>query len=267
MKIGILGAAGRMGSMLVRAVADTTGVELGAAIEQAGSAHRGTDAGTRAGIAPLGVAIDDDLDAALHKIDVLIDFTSPPATAATAMLAATRGVALVIGTTGCGEAELAVVRGAAARVPVVMSSNMSLGVNVLFGLLRQAAAALGEGFDAEIVELHHRLKKDSPSGTALSMAKELASVYNRDLGKVGRFGREGLVGARTHDEIGVLAVRGGDVVGEHTAYFLGQGERLELTHQATSRETFARGAVRAAQWVRGRPPRLYDMQDVLGLPR
>ena len=267
MKIGVLGAGGRMGTMLVRAVADTPGLELGAAVESAQSTHRGTDAGTRAGIAPLGVAIDDDLDGALHKIDVLIDFTSPASTAATAMLAAARGVALVVGTTGCGEAEVAVVRGAAARVPVVMSSNMSLGVNVLFGLLRQAAASLGAGFDMEIVELHHRLKKDSPSGTALSMAKEMAGAVGRDLAKVGRYGREGLIGERPLDEIGVLAVRGGDVVGEHTAYFFGHGERLEITHKASSRETFARGAVRAAQWVHGRAPKLYDMQDVLGLPR
>jgi 4-hydroxy-tetrahydrodipicolinate reductase len=172
---------------------------------------------------------------------------------------------MVIGTTGLGEAELKAVEKAAEKIPIVLSANMSLGVNVLFGLLAQAARALGPAYDVEIVELHHRLKKDSPSGTAMAMAHVLADALERDLTKVAKYGREGQVGARTRDEIAVLAVRGGDIVGEHTAYFCGLGERLELTHRASSRETFARGAVRAAEWLRDRDPGLYDMQDVLGL--
>jgi 4-hydroxy-tetrahydrodipicolinate reductase len=172
---------------------------------------------------------------------------------------------MVIGTTGLGDSELKAIQKASERIPIVLSANMSLGVNVLFGLLAQAARALGSAYDVEIVELHHRLKKDAPSGTALAMAHVLADALGRDLGKVARYGREGDVGARKPEEIAVLAVRGGDIVGEHTAYFCGLGERLELTHRASSRETFARGAVRAAEWLRDRDPGLYDMQDVLGL--
>jgi len=172
---------------------------------------------------------------------------------------------MVIGTTGLAAAELDAIARAAERTPIVMSANMSLGVNVLFGLLERAARALGPAYDVEIVELHHRLKKDAPSGTAMAMARVVAQALGRDLEHEARYGRQGQVGARTPGEIGVLAVRGGDIVGEHTAYFCGLGERVELTHVATSRETFARGALRAAAWVQGRAPGLYDMQDVLGL--
>jgi 4-hydroxy-tetrahydrodipicolinate reductase len=257
--IGVPGAAGRMGQMIIQVIGDTPGVELGAALERPDSPALGREA------AP-GVKIDADLDAALGRAQVLIDFTAPAATAKTVARAAERKVPMVIGTTGCGPAELQAIWNAASHIPIVMSANMSLGVNVLFGLLAEAARALGDDYDVEIVELHHRLKKDSPSGTALTMAKVLAETLGRDLGKEARYGREGQVGARTQKEIGILAVRGGDIVGEHTAYFCGAGERLEITHKASSRETFARGAVRAAQWVKqARAPGLYDMQDVLGL--
>jgi 4-hydroxy-tetrahydrodipicolinate reductase len=211
------------------------------------------------------VPIGADPEAALAQADVLIDFTAPEATRRIAEQAATRGVALVIGTTGLPDAVRAQLAAAAARVPVVASANMSLGVSVLFGLLDRAARALGDAYDVEIVELHHRHKRDAPSGTALAMGEVLAGALHRDLPRDARHGRSGQVGERTREEIGILAVRGGDIVGEHTAYFCGPGERLELTHRAQSREPFARGAVRAALWTRGRAPGLYDMRDVLGL--
>jgi 4-hydroxy-tetrahydrodipicolinate reductase len=263
--IGVPGAAGRMGRMIVKVISETPSARLAAALERAESPSLGMDVGLLAGIGPAGVLVESELASVLDKAEVLIDFTAPEATASTARQAAERNVAMVIGTTGLSAPEMQTIWKAAERIPMVMSANMSLGVNVLFGLLAQAAKALGDAYDVEIVELHHRLKKDSPSGTALAMARVLAEALGRDLASEARYGREGQVGARTQKEIGVLAVRGGDIVGEHTAYFCGLGERLELTHKASSRETFARGAVRAAEWVRGRPPGLYDMQDVLGL--
>jgi 4-hydroxy-tetrahydrodipicolinate reductase len=265
LRLAVPGAAGKMGRMILKVIAETPTCELVAAVERPQSDALGRDAGTLAGLAPSGVIVKSELDEALDRADVIIDFTAPVATAWTVTRAAEREVAMVIGTTGLGEAELRAVEKAAERIPIVLSANMSLGVNVLFGLLQQAARALGPAYDVEIVELHHRLKKDAPSGTALAMAHVLAEALGRDLGKVGRFGREGDVGQRKPEEIAVLAVRGGDIVGEHTAYFCGLGERLELTHRASSRETFARGAVRAAEWLRERDPGLYDMQDVLGL--
>ncbi|HEX8952866.1 MAG TPA: 4-hydroxy-tetrahydrodipicolinate reductase [Polyangia bacterium] len=264
-RIAVPGAAGKMGQMILKVIAESPSAELVAAIERPGSTVLGQDAGLVAGLGELGVPIRAELDDALSNADVIIDFTAPTATAWTVSRAAEHEVGVVIGTTGLGEAEKRAVWQASERIPIVLSANMSLGVNVLFGLLAQAARALGDDYDVEIVELHHRQKKDAPSGTALAMASVLAEALERDLGKVARYGREGQVGARTSEEIGVLAVRGGDIVGEHTAYFCGLGERLEITHRASSRETFARGAVRAAEWLRDRDPGLYDMQDVLGL--
>jgi len=263
--IGVPGAAGKMGRMIVKVISETPSTRLAAALERAESPSLGVDVGLLAGIGNTGVLVESQLASVLEKAEVLVDFTAPEATASTARHASERNVAMVIGTTGLSGPELQAIWKAAERVPIVMSANMSLGVNVLFGLLAQAAKALGDAYDVEVVELHHRLKKDAPSGTALAMARVLAEALGRDLAAEARYGREGQVGARTQKEIGVLAVRGGDIVGEHTAYFCGLGERLELTHKASSRETFARGAVRAAEWVRGRPPGLYDMQDVLGL--
>ena len=256
--VGVPGAAGRMGRMLVQLIGETPGLSLAAALERPDSPALGEE------LAP-GVRIDGDVDGALARSQVLVDFTAPAATAQLVARAAHKRVAMVIGTTGCGPEELQAIWKASSTIPIVMSANMSLGVNVLFGLLAEAARALGDDYDVEIVELHHRLKKDSPSGTALAMAKVLAETLGRDLAKEARYGREGNLGARTKKEIGVLAVRGGDIVGEHTAYFCGLGERLEITHRASSRETFARGALRAAEWLKGRPAGLYDMQDVLGL--
>ncbi|MDB4965659.1 MAG: dihydrodipicolinate reductase [Myxococcales bacterium] len=264
-RLAVPGAAGKMGRMIMRVIAEHPEVELVAAIERPGSAHLGKDAGSVAGLGEMGVIIQTELDEALSGADVIIDFTAPAATAWTVSRAAEHEVGVVIGTTGLGEAEKRAVWQASERIPIVLSANMSLGVNVLFGLIAQAARALGKEYDVEIVELHHRQKKDAPSGTALAMASAVAEALDRDLSSVARYGREGQVGARTSDEIGILAVRGGDIVGEHTAYFCGLGERLEITHRASSRETFARGAVRAAEWLRDRDPGLYDMQDVLGL--
>jgi 4-hydroxy-tetrahydrodipicolinate reductase len=255
-----------MGRMLVRVIAEHPDVELAAATERPDSPELGADAGTLAGARPLGVAVSSELDRALDA-DVIIDFTTPVATAWTVTQAAEHEVAMVIGTTGLGEAERRAIERAARHIPIVLSANMSLGINVLYGLLEQAARRLGDAYDIEIVELHHRQKRDAPSGTAVAMAEVLARALGRDLPTVARHGRKGEVGARTAAEIGLHAVRGGDVVGDHTAYFFGLGERLEITHRASSRETFARGALRAAEWLRDRDPGLYDMQDVLDLGR
>jgi 4-hydroxy-tetrahydrodipicolinate reductase len=266
-KVAVPGAAGRMGRAIIKVLAETDEAELAAAIERPGHADLGKDAGTLAGLAPAGVQLTHQLDQALEVADVIIDFTAPAATAWTVSRAADAEVGLVIGTTGLGEAERRAVERAAEKVPVVWSPNMSVGVNLVFGLLETAARALGDGYDVEIVELHHRQKRDAPSGTAVRMAEVLAEALGRDLGQVGVYGRRGDVGARTPEPIGVHAVRGGDVVGDHTVHFLGLGERVEITHRASSRDTFARGAVRAALWLGDRDPGLYDMQDVLGLRR
>jgi 4-hydroxy-tetrahydrodipicolinate reductase len=207
----------------------------------------------------------DDLRTVIKRGDVVIDFSSHTATAAIAELCSSHGKALVIGTTGHGDAEKSRITHHASRIPMVLSSNFSTGVSTLFWLTRKAAEILGPDYDLEIVEMHHRLKKDAPSGTAKSLAEILAAVRKQQLPKVARHGREGIVGERTAEEIGIHSVRGGDVVGDHTVIFATPGERVELTHKASSRDTFANGALRAALWVVRQKPGLYDMQDVLGL--
>jgi 4-hydroxy-tetrahydrodipicolinate reductase len=256
-RIAVPGACGRMGQMVIAAIAETPGVALAAAVERAGHARLGEEA------AP-GIRIGDDLAGALAVADVYIDFTGPAATVRAAEIATERGVPAVIGTTGLSEAEQAVVRRAATRVPVVQAPNFSLGVNLLLGLVEQAARSLPD-YDLEIVELHHGQKRDAPSGTALALGEAGALGRGVAFADTRRTAREGDVGARPRGEIGVLAVRGGDVVGEHTVYLFGAGERIELSHRATSRAVFARGAVRAAAWVVGKAPGLYSMKDVLGL--
>jgi 4-hydroxy-tetrahydrodipicolinate reductase len=255
-----------MGRMLVKVIAEQPGLQLAAATGRPDSPSLGQDAGQLAGLQPIGVTVTSDLDRSFDA-DVIVDFTTPAATAWTVTQAAEREVPMVIGTTGLSTQERKAVDKAARKIPIVLSANMSLGVNVLFGLISQAAAALGDAYDVEIVETHHRHKRDSPSGTALAMADVLAHALGRDLARVGSYGRKGDVGARPAGEIGVHAVRGGDVVGDHSVYFLGLGERLEISHRASSRETFARGALRAAEWLVERDPGIYDMQDVLGLRR
>jgi 4-hydroxy-tetrahydrodipicolinate reductase len=212
-----------------------------------------------------GIDQGDDLPAVLPSADVVIDFSSHTATPAIAALCAGHHKALVIGTTGHSPEDRALITRHSSRIPIVLSANFSTGVNALFWLARKAAEILGPGFDLEIVELHHRLKRDAPSGTARTLAEILAEVRHQQLDQVLRHGRAGILGQRPPEEIGLHSLRGGDVVGDHTVIFAGLGERVELTHKASSRETFAKGALRAAQWVVRQPPGLYDMQHVLGL--
>jgi len=262
--VAILGAGGRMGAAIVRILAETPGARLTAAVERAGSPRLGQDAGTVAGIAATGVVIRDALPAA-GVAAVWIDFSSPDSTAATAAVAVERGAALMVGTTGVAEAGRHALAEAGQRIAVVFAPNTSVGVTALLRLVADAARLLGPGYDLEIVETHHRHKRDAPSGTALRLGQALAEATGRTLEKDGRFTRHGDVGPRTATEIGLQTLRGGDVVGDHTVFFLGDGERIEITHRASSRDTFARGAVRAALWLKDRRPGLYDMRDVLGL--
>ncbi|TAL29008.1 MAG: 4-hydroxy-tetrahydrodipicolinate reductase [Phenylobacterium sp.] len=262
-RIAVLGANGKMGRAIVRVVAGTPGGALGAAVERADSPAVGQDAGVLAGGAALGVAVQGAAPAA-GAADVWIDFSVPAATVAAARAGAAAGAALVIGTTGLGAAERAELEAAARRVPIVFAPNMSVGVNVLLKLVADAARALGPSYDIDVVEAHHRAKRDAPSGTALRLAEAAAEGAGRDLAAVARYARHGEIGARPRGEIGIQTLRGGDVVGDHTVFFFGDGERIEITHRASSRDTFAQGAVRAALWVAGRPPGLYDMRAVLG---
>lgn len=259
------GAAGRMGLSLVRVLRERKDLTLVGAIDRA--EHAGKDVGALAGGEPLGVTITSDLDAGLAKADVVIDFTHPSAVAPLYERVQSKKLALVVGTTGFDAAGVARIHEVGKTSPVVFASNYSQGVTLLFHLASRAAAMLNEGFDAEIVEMHHHLKVDSPSGTALSLAKAVAEARGLDAEKVVLHGRSGQVGARTKDEIGVLAMRGGDIVGEHTLFLQGIGERIELSHRATDRQIFARGAVRASGWVVGKAPGVYDMFDVLGIAR
>jgi 4-hydroxy-tetrahydrodipicolinate reductase len=239
---------------------------LVAALVATNNPQLGRDIGPLVGLGPVGVSASCDIASALRICQVIVDFSTPAATAILAPAAAAAGVALVIGTTGLHQPALSAIAAASEHVPVVHSANMSPGINVLLGLLRRAAAVLPD-YDVEIIEIHHRAKRDAPSGTALLLADAIDN--SRGKGSVAprtiRTGREGLCGPRQRGEIGVLAVRGGDVPGDHTVMLLGNGERIELTHRASSREVFAQGALRAARWVVGRPPRLYDMEDMLGL--
>jgi 4-hydroxy-tetrahydrodipicolinate reductase len=265
MRIAILGADGRMGRSLVRAVvAAGPEAKLTAATERAGSAVIGQDAGVVAAGQALGVAIEAGVPAT-NAADVWIDFTVPGATIAYTEAAIVAGASLVIGTTGLEPAQRAAIERAAKKIPVVFAANYSIGINVMLKLIADAAQTLGSSYDLEIVETHHRAKRDAPSGTALRLAEALAEATGRDLATDARYERHGEIGPRTATEIGLQTLRGGDVVGDHTVHFLGAGDRLEITHRASSRDTFAVGAVRAALWLAGRPAGLYDMRSVLGL--
>ena len=263
MKIVIAGAAGRMGRALLEAVLGAPDLELAAALEQKGSPAVGRNAGELAGVS-CGVRVGDDVAKAIAGGDVLIDFTR--AEAALANLAACRkqGVRMVIGTTGFSETQKGEIASAARDIAIVMSPNFSVGVNVAFRLLQVAATALGKGYDVEIVEAHHRHKVDAPSGTALRMGEVVAQALGRNLGKTAIYGREGVTGERKDETIGFSTVRGGDLVGEHTVMFIGAGERLEISHRASSRSNFATGALRAARFVATKKSGLFDMSDVLG---
>lgn len=263
-RIAVIGAAGRMGRAIVRAIADEKDARLAAAVEHAGHAELGTDAGVLAGIAARGVTLSTQLPAAKTS-DVWIDFSSPTSTLANVRAAGAAGAGIVIGTTGLSASDKDAIATAAKSAPIVLAPNMSVGVNVLLRLVADAARALGPAYDIEVVETHHRAKRDAPSGTALRLAEALAAATHRDLDKTARYARHGDIGPRTAEEIGIQTLRGGDVVGDHTVFFLGDGERIEITHRASSRDTFARGAVRAALWLAGQKPGLYDMRNVLGL--
>ncbi|HEY6529936.1 MAG TPA: 4-hydroxy-tetrahydrodipicolinate reductase [Cellvibrionaceae bacterium] len=264
-RIAITGCNGRMGRVLVQAVTLNADATLACAIGRPGSSLIGADAGELAGIGRQGVTIMGDLEAVIDQIDVLIDFTTPEATLANAELCATHGKALVVGTTGFSAEQKSELLSYQTRIPLVIASNFSTGVNLCFKLLKIAAEVLGDDADIEIVEAHHRHKVDSPSGTALSMGEVVAQALNRDLDEVAVYGRQGQIGPRTRDTIGFATVRGGDVVGDHTVMFMADGERVEITHKASSRMSFARGAVRAAVWLKGQGAGLFDMQDVLNL--
>ncbi len=265
-RIVVCGAGGRMGRLIVGLVRDARDCELAAAVEVEGHPAIGRDAGELAGGAALGVPVTSDYDAAAAPDTVTLDFTTAAAAMQHLRSAAARGAGIVIGTTGFTAAEADEARTLAERTRTIIAANMSIGVNVLLKLVADAARLLGPGFDPEISEIHHRMKVDSPSGTALALARALADPLGRDLAKSQVSAREGLVGKRRDDEIGVMALRGGDVVGDHTVYFLGHGERIELSHRAQSRECLARGAVRAGAWLAAQTkPGLYTMADVLGL--
>jgi len=264
-KIAILGAAGRMGRALIATIAAMPGASLSAAIDRAEAAELGLDAGALAGLAPLGVTVTSNLAAALAMSDVLIDFTRPEGTLAALAACCAAGKPIVIGTTGFTPEQKALIAEASGEIAVCQAANFSVGVNVLLKLVEDAARTLGDAYDVEIVEAHHRHKVDAPSGTALALGEAAAVGLQRNLREVAIYGREGHTGARQTETIGFATVRGGDVIGDHTVMYLGDGERVELTHKASSRGNFAGGAVRAALWLADRPAGSYSMRDVLAL--
>ena len=265
MRLIVTGAAGRMGRMLVKMIAETPGVVLHAALERAGSPDLGEDAGALAGLRPNGVEITGDALNALLGADGIVDFSAPAATVEIAALAAQARIVHVVGTTGLSADDLAKLAAAARHAAIVRSGNMSLGVNLLAALVRRAAESLGAEFDVEIVEMHHRKKVDAPSGTALLLGEAAAEGRGIKLDENSARGRDGITGARRAGDVGFASLRGGSVIGDHSVIFAGEGERIELSHRAEDRSLFARGAMKAALWARGRKPGLYSMADVLGL--
>jgi 4-hydroxy-tetrahydrodipicolinate reductase len=264
-RIAITGAAGRMGRSLIQAVHNTDGLELTAALERPDSTLLGSDAGDLAGLGRLGVVLGADLAATSGEFDVLIDFTRPEPTLANLEICRSAGRRMVIGTTGFSEAQKLEIAAAANDIGVVFAPNMSVGVNLCLKLLDMAAQVLGDAVDIEVIEAHHRHKVDAPSGTALRMGEVVAAALGRDLAACAVYGREGHTGERDRRTIGFETIRAGDIVGDHTVLFAGEGERVEITHKASSRMTFANGAVRAAGWLMAQQTGLFDMQDVLGL--
>lgn len=254
-----------MGRRLVSLVKDSDALTLVGALEGKGHTAVGQDAGEVAGCGRTGVKVSDDLTALLEKGEVVVDFSEPSATLNHARAVAQCRRAIVIGTTGFSASDLDELKMLSRQVPCVCSPNMSVGVNVIYKVIAEMARTLGDDYDIEVIEAHHRLKKDAPSGTAVKMADILAQAMNRDLDRVGVYTRKGLIGERTKGEIGIQTIRAGDIIGDHTVLFGTTGERIEVTHRAHSRDTFAGGALRAARWVVKQPPGLYDMLDVLGL--
>jgi 4-hydroxy-tetrahydrodipicolinate reductase len=264
-RIAIVGAPGRMGRNLIQAAQQAEGVALGAALARSGSSLLGSDAGELAGIGKIGVILTDDLLQIVDDFDVLIDFTRPEGTLEYLAFCRQHKKAMVIGTTGFDEAGKDAIRAAANEIGIVFAANFSVGVNLVLNLLQQAAKVMGDYADIEIVEAHHRHKVDAPSGTALAMGEAIADAMNWNLDEHAVYAREGHTGERKAQTIGFATVRAGDIVGEHTAMFADIGERVEITHKASSRMTFANGAVKAASWLKSKKSGLYDMRDVLDL--
>ena len=264
-RVAVVGAGGRMGRALIEAVHAAEGLELGAATEHPESSLVGADAGELAGVGRLGVLVSHSLTKVVDAFDVVIDFTGPTATMVHLDVCREHDKRMVIGTTGLDNTQKGRIEEAAESIGILFAPNMSVGVNLCFKLLETAARVMGEDADIEIVEAHHRHKKDAPSGTALRMGEVVADTLGRDLSKVAVYGREGQTGERDPQTIGFETIRAGDVVGEHTVWFATEGERVEITHKASSRMTFAKGAARAASWIGKQEKGLYDMQDVLGL--
>lgn len=261
----IIGAAGRMGQRLLTAIHETSDILLAGAVEREDHPQMGRDVGEMAGLEKWNVPLTGSLRKVIASGDVIIDFTNAEAALTHLRVAAEQGKSAVIGSTGFLAAQLEEVRALAQRISCVLSPNMSVGVNVMFRVIGDVAKTLGGDYDVEVIEAHHRMKKDAPSGTAMKMGQILAQALDRDFDRVGVYARKGIIGERKQAEIGMQTIRAGDIVGEHTVIFGGLGERLEVTHRAHSRDNFARGAVRAARWVVRQKPGLYDMQDVLGL--
>jgi 4-hydroxy-tetrahydrodipicolinate reductase len=264
-RIAIAGAAGRMGKALIEAIYKSPDATLAGAIVRPTSSLINADAGEFGGVGKLDVKIVGDIAHVVNQFDVLIDFSSPSATLANVKICASNNKPIVVGTTGFGDAEKTELLSHQTKIPLLLSANFSTGVNLCFKLLDTAARVLGDEYDVEVYEAHHRHKVDSPSGTAVRMGEVLANALDRDLKQVAVYGREGQIGARPRDTIGFATVRGGDVVGDHTVMFMADGERVEITHKASSRLAFANGAVRAAVWLQQQKSGLFDMQDVLGL--
>lgn len=266
--IGIFGANGRMGRALVTVATElqtTRQLQLGAATVRAGSSLIGVDAGELAGCGKNGLKLTETSLSAVQQADVWIDFTMPEAMLSQLEFAVAAGKAMVIGVTGLSDEQYAKVQAASKVIPIVWAPNMSVGVNLLLHLVQTAAKVMGQSADIEIIEAHHRFKKDAPSGTALAIGNSIAKAIGRDLNACAVYGREGITGEREQQTIGFATVRGGDIIGDHTALFADLGERLEITHKASSRSTFAQGAMRAALWLQNKQPGLYSMQQVLGL--
>ncbi|MFC1493708.1 4-hydroxy-tetrahydrodipicolinate reductase [Thermodesulfobacteriota bacterium] len=264
-KIIVAGAAGRMGARIMGIINETDGVALSGAFEHPDNPFVGKDAGQIAGIGESGIKVCGSLDEVIESGDVLIDFTVPEATMENLKKAASSGIAAVIGTTGLSDENISEIREIARDIRCVIAPNMSVGVNVMFKIAAEMAKILGKDYDIEVIEAHHRLKKDAPSGTAIGLAKRLAEATERDFDNTAVYVRKGIIGERTDEEIGIQTIRAGDITGDHTVLFGGIGERLELTHRAHNRDNFAKGAVRAAKWIVNQTAGLYDMQDVLGL--
>lgn len=263
-KVGVVGCAGRMGQMLLKMLINAPGIVVVGGTERKGSPALGQDLGALANAEPLGISVSDDPSLLFETADVVVDFTNPTATIAHAQMAAKTGCALVIGTTGFDSDQLATLYRAAQRAPVVLAANMSLGVNLLQQVVEEVARILDPDWDIEIIEMHHKAKIDAPSGTALALGEAAARGRGQSLRRIARRTRDGQVGPRVKGEIGFAVLRGGDVVGDHTVIFAAEGERVEITHRASSREIFARGAVKSVLWAAGKRPGLYSMRDVLG---